>query len=128
MSDQCAFMAAAYPMLSGDDTCSGHRHEPRVFALARAMAQTFQRELTNERVAWFLDDADAIVDDFGGQERDHWTVEDLPNMAYDPGIDHRFRVNGVEYVVPASEWEPAVPVKRETWESWHDEYIDEDDS
>lgn len=124
---QCAYMKAAYPILNAEDTCEGrHRHEPRVFALARAMARTFQPEPTSdERIAWFLDDADAVVDDFGGPEWDGWTVALIEDMPADPpGIDCRFTINGVEYVLPESEWEPSVPVDRETWDSWHDE-VDE---
>jgi hypothetical protein len=112
-------MRAAYPTLTAEDTCEDfHRHEPRVFALAKALARAFQSEpISDEKIAWFLNDADAIVDDFGGPEWDDWTVA-IIDGPLPHGLDKRLMVNGVEYVLPAAEWEPSVPVKRETWESW----------
>lgn len=121
----CVYMQAAYQTLGADACGFGHRHEPRVFSLARALAVAFQPEpTTDERIAWFLNDADAIVDDFP-DVTDAWIVDDL-EIEYDedldepvlPGIDKQFKVNGVEYVVQASDLGPATPVKRMTYESW----------
>ena len=42
-------------------------------------------------------------------------VHDEPKLL---GIDKRFKVNGVEYVVQESEFEQALPVERSEWESW----------
>lgn len=107
-------MAAAYPTLDGDDTCQTHRHEPRVVGLARVIAgAVHETEPSDEQIAWFLDDADAVVDDFDPTP-ERWDVV-LGGIPKIPGIDHEMTVNGVAYVVPASEWEPATPIKRETW-------------
>lgn len=129
MGDQCKFMRAAYPTMADDDMmCAQHRHEPRVFALAEAMARVFQNpEPSDEQIAWFLDDADAVVDDFDPSP-DAWVIED-GDYPKESGLDHQFTLNGVAYVVQVSDWEPAHPVKRETWESWVgvDDY-DEDES
>jgi hypothetical protein len=66
VSTQCRYMQAAYPDLSAEDTCEGfHRHEDRVYNLARAIAAAVHEcEPSDEQVAWFLNDADAVVDDF----------------------------------------------------------------
>lgn len=129
MSEQCKFIEAAYPTMSGDPMmCAGHRHEPRVFALARVMATAFQKpEPSDEQIAWFLDDADAVVDDFP-REQSQWVIVD-GGEPKESGLTHQFTLNGVAYVLQDSDWEPAHPVKRETYESWVgvDDY-DEDDS
>ena len=130
-------MQAAYPELDAEDTCSQHRHDEPTFALARALAVACQgtEAPDDEQVAWFLDDAGAVVDDFefpNGPRRlctprwpSTWTVTSLGEPEYDDelgeptllGIDHRLQINGVEYVVPESEWEPSHPVRRSTWEA-----------
>ena len=126
-AEQCVYMQAAYPTLDGDDTCEGfHRHEPRVYDLARALTATFQDEpITDEKVAWFLNDADAVVDDFDPTP-DAWTVTEGERTASDYGIDQVLWINGIEYVLPASEFEPSTPVTRATWESWHDDYEEDE--
>jgi len=130
MSEQCQFIQAAYPTMADDPMmCAGHRHDPRVFALARAMAEIFQKpEPTDEQIAWFLDDADAIVDDFP-PEQEQWAILD-GEYPKESGLDHQFTLNGIAYVVQASDWEPAHPVKRETYESWVgvDDYDEDDDA
>jgi hypothetical protein len=116
---QCSYMAAAYPTLDADDTCHSHRHEDRIVTLARAMAVEFQRpDPSDEQIAWFLDDADAVIDDFvpapeAWQITDHVTMPEEP-----PGIVDRFRINGVEYVLQDADWEPARPVRLTTYLSW----------
>jgi hypothetical protein len=116
---QCSYMAAAYPTLDADDTCHSHRHEDRVVALARAMAVEFQRpEPSDEQIAWFLDDADAVIDDFAPAP-EAWEITDHVTMPNEPpGIVDRFRINGVEYVLQDAEWEPARPVRLTTYLSW----------
>lgn len=123
MKEQCTFIKAAYPTMAEDDMmCAQHRHEPRVFTLARAMAEVFQNpEPSDEQVAWFLDDADAIVDDFPPQQ-ERWEIVD-GGMPKESGLDHQFTLNGVAFVVQASDWEPEHPVKRATWTKW----VGEDD-
>lgn len=116
---QCSYMAAAYPTLDADDTCHSHRHEDRIVELARAMAATFQQSgSSDEQIAWFLDDADAVIDDFDPAP-ESWEVTDNEVMPKDlPGIVNRFRINGVEYVLQDSDWEPAHPVRLTTYLSW----------
>ena len=116
---QCSYMAAAYPTLDADDTCHSHRHEDRIVELARAMAVEFQRpDPSDEQVAWFLDDADAVIDDFVPAP-EAWEITDKEVMPKDlPGIVSRFRINGVEYVLQDSDWEPAHPVLLSTYRSW----------
>jgi hypothetical protein len=116
---QCYYMAAAYPTLGADDTCHSHRHEERVVALARAMAVEFQRpDPSDEQIAWFLDDADAVIDDFVPAP-EAWEITDHVTMPEEPpGIVDRFRINGVEYVLQDADWEPARPVRLTTYLSW----------
>lgn len=121
-TEQCQYMAAAYPTLNGDDTCSEHRHEARVFELARALASEFQKpDPTDEQIGWFLDDADAVVDDFDPAP-DVWEIAGLRSMPEElPGITNLLRINDVEYVIQDSEWEPAHPVSLATYRSWQEE-------
>lgn len=116
---KCKYMDAAYPTLSAEDCCEQmHRHEPRVFDLAKAMAHIFQpSEPSDEKIGWFLDDADADVDDFTPTP-ESWSVEGLPGDDERPDIARRLRINGIEYVIQESEWEPAHPVARATYDSW----------
>ena len=122
---QCRYLAAAYPTLDAEDTCWSHRHEPRVFALAEAMAHVMQTDVTDEKIGWFVDDANAIVDDFNPTP-DAWEVTESQPPAWDedldeptlPGISHTFTVNGRRYVVQDSDWEPASPVALDTYLSW----------
>ncbi|MBE7193770.1 MAG: hypothetical protein INR66_14965 [Gordonia polyisoprenivorans] len=120
--EKCRYMEAAYPDLSAEDcSCASfHRHEPRVFQLASALAVVFQGENpTDEQIAWFLNDADAVVDEFDPTPKT-WTVVDLgePNQYRDlPGVIRRFTINGVEYVIKDAEWEPAVPISRARYDA-----------
>jgi hypothetical protein len=116
---QCSYMAAAYPTLDADETCRGHRHEDRIVALARAMAVEFQRpDPSDEQIAWFLDDADAVIDDFAPAP-EAWEITDHVTGPKEPaGIVDRFRINGVEYVLQDADWEPARPVRLTTYLSW----------
>ena len=116
---QCAYMAAAYPTLDADDTCWRHRHEERVVHLARAMAVEFQQpDPSDDQIAWFLDDADAVIDDFTSAP-DRWEITENTVMPRDlPGIVNRWRINGVEYVLQDSDFEPTVPVLLSTYLSW----------
>lgn len=120
--EKCRYMVAAYPTLDVDDTCGkygDHRHDAQTFALARAFAVVFQApEPSDEQVAWFLADAAAIVDDFDPIPVE-WVIEQRQVGDRESfNLDHAFALNGVEYVVQQSEWEPSHPVKRATWESW----------
>lgn len=119
---KCRYMIAAYPTLDVDDTCGkygDHRHDEQTFALARAFAVAFQDpEPSDEQIAWFLADAAAIVDDFAPPPTE-WSFEERQVTEGESfNLDHAFSLNGVEYVVQQSEWEPSRPVKRTTWESW----------
>lgn len=124
---QCRYMAAAYPTLDAEETCRfAHRHDPGTFALAEAMAMQFQHpDPSDEQIAWFLNDAAAVVDDFIPPP-ERWTVdtlleeedEDETNLI---GIEFRFRVNGVEYVVRSGDKVETHPISRATWDGWAQE-------
>ena len=123
--EQCQFMAAAYPTL-GAESCTEHRHDEPTFALARAFAVACQSpEPTDEQVAWMLDDAGAIVDDFDPAPAE-WVVTE-PQVTHEAGLDFTLTVNGEPYVVQQSEWEPSHPVSLATWREWGHE-DDEDDT
>lgn len=125
MSEQCKYLAAAYPTLDADDTCTEHRHDDQTFALARAMAVAFQQpDPTDEQVGWCMDDAAAVVDDFDPVPTE-WVVTE-PQLTEEAGLEFTLSVNGVEYVVQPSEWEPSHPVSRAQWERWQDEDCDHD--
>lgn len=118
-SGPCRFMAAAYPSL-GAEACTEHRHDEPTFALARAFAVACQSpEPTDEQIAWMLDDAGAIVDDFDPAPAE-WTVTE-PQITDDAGLDFTLTVNGAPYVIQQSEWEPSHPVSLATWHGWQDE-------
>ena len=123
--EKCRYMEAAYPTLTALDTCLDHAHTSQVFALALEMARAFQPTPTSdERIAWFLDDAHQIVRDFPKGTND-WDVAELNDAVDDVGdslpVDAHFTVNGVEYVTPESLWEPTTPVRRDAWEKWFEE-------
>lgn len=83
-----------------DDCQSAHRDDPRVYALAEAFAKAIQGQPpTDEQAAWFLEDADEVVDDFDPPPA-RWSVRKLPNAKSDEEneIECRFRINGVTYV------------------------------
>lgn len=120
-TEQCRYMVAAYPDLDAEDTCTDmHRHEQRVYDLARALAAAIhESEPSDEQVAWLLNDADAVVDDFTPTP-ETWEVV---NRGYpeEYGLDHAMQINGVEYVAQTAEWDPAPLIKRATWEEWQQE-------
>jgi hypothetical protein len=124
MARPCRFCLAAYPILFEDgDVAScefGHRDEPRVYDLAAAMARIFQpRPNTDEQIAWFLGDADAVVDDFDPAPG-KWRIRKLP-----PGKSGefvmRFRVNDVTYVIRDGDKDPVPPVRLSTLREWQRE-------
>ena len=129
-AEQCIYMAEAYPKLNGDDTCYGfHDHSESVFSLAYGLALRFQGTLwpSKAQAAWFLNDAQAIIDTHpepDGQWHVSHTTLPVPR-----GCDAGILVNGVEYLIPASEWEPSLPEPRSTWLADRDlteEEIDDD--
>jgi len=77
-----------------------HRDDPRVYALARALASKFQqKDPTDVQVSYFLEDADEVVDDFDPAP-DRWRVRLLPENESDSERDIvcRLRINDVTYV------------------------------
>jgi len=120
----CRYCLAAYPVLFRDGDVTSceweHRDEQRVYDLATAMAAVFQqRPPTDEQVGWFLQDADAVVDDFDPPPA-KWQIRRLP-----PGKSGefvmRFRVNDVTYVVQEGGKEKANPVRLSTLRQWQRE-------
>jgi hypothetical protein len=88
---------------SADDCEYEHRDDPRVYDLARVMASVMQsRNPSDEQIAWFLADADEVIDDFDPPP-DRWRVRKLPESANDAdyGIEVRLRINDVTYVALA---------------------------
>jgi len=123
MTRPCKFCLAAYPILfeDGDVTACEweHRDDPRVYALAAAMARIFQpRPNTDEQVGWFLQDADAVVDDFDPPP-EKWRIRKLPDGKNDDFI-MRFRINDVTYVCRDGE-DYVPPVRLATLRSWQRE-------
>lgn len=117
---QCRYMAAAYPTLTAEDTCTDHRHDDATFALARAFAVACQSpEPSDEQVGWMLADAAAVVDDFVPTPST-WTVTE-PQEAHETGLDFTLTINGAAYVVQPGEWEPSHPVSRAQWDAWQDD-------
>lgn len=112
MIKQCKYMEIAYPTLDGDDTCSLHSHDnTHVPVVAYELSSIFQEELTtDETIAWFLDDAQAIVDEFESWVGS-WDIRrsDLPVPS---GCVMGLWVNGVEFVIQDSDWEPSHPELR----------------
>lgn len=117
--EQCQFMAAAYPSLDAEDTCSEHRHDGATFALAKAFAVACQSpDPTDEQIGWMLDDAAAVVDDFDPHPN-AWVVTE-PKETDEPGLEFTLTVNERPYVIQPSEWEPSRPVSRAEWDSWQE--------
>lgn len=116
MSEQCRFMAAAYPTLDGDDTCRGfHRHDQETFDLAAALAARFQATIapSAEQTAWFLNDAQAVIDALVDlPEVWHVATSQLPVPR---GCDHALKIADTEFLIPESEWEPSLPELRRAW-------------
>jgi hypothetical protein len=124
VSRPCRYCLAAYPILFEDGDVSScefeHRDDPRVYALAAAMARIFQpRPNTDEQIGWFLNDADAVVDDFDPAP-DRWRVHKLPDNPRDEFVA-RFRVNGVTYVLQDGHKEKTVPVRLSALRQWQQE-------
>jgi hypothetical protein len=124
VSRPCRYCLAAYPILFEDGDVTSceweHRDEQRVYDLATALARIFQQHHpTDEQVGWFLQDADAIVDDFDPVPG-KWRVRKLP-----PGKSGefimRFRVNDVTYVVEEGGKDKSNPVRLSTLRQWQRE-------
>lgn len=85
---------------TAEDCEYSHRDDPRVYALATAMAKAMQsRSPTDEQISWFLEDADEVVDNFDPAP-EKWSVRKLPlakNDQFDE-IEVRLRINDVTYV------------------------------
>ncbi len=117
--DPCRFIAAAYP----GQECFDHRHEARVFDLSRTLAAATHKtaDPTDEQAAWFLADADAVVDDFDPTPPE-WVVT-AAEISNEPGLDFTLTINGRAYVVQdnGGSGEVCNPVARDVWESWHAE-------
>ena len=117
----CRWCFAAYPILA-DEECP-HLNDPRIGDLARAFAVVCQNpDPSDEQIGWFVEDADAVIDDFPA-ETTSWTVTGPVPPSEDESfaLDFTLTINGEAYVVQQSEGEPAHPVKRSTWESWIEE-------
>lgn len=89
------------PILPEQADCEQtHRDDPRVYALAAAMAKVMQdRRPSDAQISWFLEDADDVIDDFQPTP-ERWRVRRLPasdNDGYD-GIEVRLRINDMTYV------------------------------
>ena len=127
MSRPCKYCLAAYPILfeDGDVTACEweHRDDSRVYALAAAMARIFQpRPNTDEQIGWFLQDADAVVDDFDPPPA-KWKLRKLPDGNFE--FDARFRINDVTYVLQSGGKEKATPVRLATLRLWQHEANDD---
>jgi hypothetical protein len=86
--------------VSAEECEMRHRDDPRVYDLARSLAIVLQdRAPSDQQIAWFLADADQVVDGFDPAPT-RWKVRRLPassNDHYD-GIEVRLRINDVTYV------------------------------
>ena len=119
MSRPCRFCTAAYPEIAGEICEQTHRDEQRVYDLATALAAVFQhRPPTDEQVGWFVDDADAVVDDFDPVPA-KWRVRRLP---FGNGeFDVRMRINDVTYVCQPGDKSKALPVRLSVLRGWQRE-------
>jgi hypothetical protein len=125
------YCLAAWGPASQDDECWQHKHTPRTESLARALAiQVYGENPSDAQVGRWMDDAAAMVDDHPdvmGWQITEWQIpanlddvhargdefEEVPRS-----LTVRFLLNGVEYVVPEAEFEPALPVQLETYVGW----------
>lgn len=119
--EQCRYMRAAYPTMDADETCweGAHRHDEPTFGLARALAASSFPNPTDEQVAWFLDDAGAVIDDFDPPPAT-WTVTPV-EVTREAGLDFTFTINGAEYVLQFNDSGGHVqthPVSRKQWNQW----------
>ena len=108
---------------SAEDCEHEYRDDPRVYALAEALARVFQktRTPTEEQISWFLADADDAVDDFDPAP-ERWTVRGLMPCAADgeQGIDARVRICGTTYVaLEGGKDARGQLVKLATFREWH---------
>lgn len=128
-TEQCRYMAAAYPILAAEDTCgwADHRHDEPTFSLARAFAVAFQTpDPSDEQVGWFLEDAASVVDDYDPPPA-AWVVTE-PQLTQESGLDFTLTVNGKPYVIQESgHKEPSHPVSRTSWETWSREADGDED-
>lgn len=129
MTEKCRYMEAAYPDIDAEDTCTEHRHDAPTFALARAFAIAFQEteEPTAEQVAWFLDDAGAVVGDFDPAPL-VWTVTQT-ELTREVGLEATFTINGIDYVIQENNSGGHVvchPLSRTTWDEWVAEAEDDE--
>jgi len=86
--------------VSAEECEMRHRDDARVYDLARSLATVLQgRQPSDQQIAWFLADADGVVDDFTPVPS-RWRVRRLPESANDgyDGIEVRLRINDVTYV------------------------------
>jgi len=111
----CRYCFATWPILADD---ADYHDDPRTGDLARAIAQTVheREDVSDAIIGQFMEDAAAIVGDFHYDENT-WTITEWTNhidTGYDPdgfhGVDFTFKLNGIDYVVPSSDMEPAYPV------------------
>ena len=95
----CRFCVAYHGEHADAEMCEmAHRLDQGVYALATEMARKFQPPpVTDERVGWFLEDADAVIDDFDPRP-ERWRVRKLPDDGRE--FVRRFRINDATYVVP----------------------------
>lgn len=118
---KCRYMTAAYPTLGAEDTCTEHEHNAPTFALAKALAAACYEveEPTDEAIAWFLNDAAAVIGDIESPPLD-WTVS-APVLVNEPGLDMTLTINGVEYVIQQNDSGGHVeshPITRAEWDEW----------
>ena len=77
-----------------------------------------QRPPTDEQVGWFLEDADAVVDDFDPAP-ERWRVRKLPDGFCE--FASRIRINDVTYVIRDGDKEKVPPVRLSTLREWQRE-------
>jgi hypothetical protein len=96
--------------------------DPRVIALAAKIAGSCcgTKHPSDEQIAWFLGDADQIVDDFDPAP-EAWRVSKLPASRND-GFDEivqRLRINDITYVaLEGGKGDPGSLVRLSTFRSW----------
>jgi hypothetical protein len=113
----CQYCVAAYEF-DTDDCANTHRDEQRVYDLATAMAKLFQdRHPSDKQVGWFLEDAEAVVDDFDPAP-ERWRLRRLPDSSEQ--FIARFRINDVTYVLEDGEGH-SPPVRLSTLRQWERE-------
>lgn len=122
MPRPCRYCISAYPTVA-DEVCGvTHRDEQRVYDLAAAMARIFQpHPTTDERIGWFLQDADAVVDDFDPAPTT-WRLRKLPDDFSE--FVARFRINGQTYVLRDGDGYVA-PVRLSLLRQWQREADEE---